>query len=40
MALRGLLPYAGRLLAGDRGFEEKYLTLRKLWEARRGWETA
>ena len=38
--LRLPAPYDGRLLARDRGFEEKYLTLRKLWEARRGWETA
>lgn len=30
-------PYDGRLLAHDPGFENKYLTLRQVWEANRSW---
>ncbi len=33
------VPYDGRLLAHDPGFEDKLFTLRQLWETHRRWHT-
>jgi hypothetical protein len=36
-AIRLAAPYDGRLLAHDPGFEQKYFTLRQIWETHRSW---
>lgn len=37
-AVRLNAPYNGRLLARDPSFEQKYFTLRQLWETHRSWK--